>query len=443
MRADPSRSGGRRGKRLGYCPPGRPHPIAAVKPPALPWKDMQSWRKSFSALWVAEFMAIVGFSTSNPIVPLYLRELGVVDVARLNWWTGAISAAPAVTLAIFAPIWGSLADSYGRKLMLLRAMLGGTVLMGLLAATTSPWQVLVLKTLQGAVTGTVAAATVLVASMVPMEETGYRLGLLQMSVFLGSCVGPLIGGVVTDVAGCRVNFLMTSVLLGASAYVVSRHVEEDFSPKPRVGSVLRKALPDFSVLGADPALIVIFAIVFSVQLANGTAVPIMPLIVLHMTHGAPGVGSLSGLILGGSALAAALAAAVVGKVSARLGYGRALVLCVAGSSLLTIPQAFLRTPYALLVARLGSEFFLGGTMPSVNALIARLCEEGRQGATYGLSTSIAAIGMALGPAVGAAVATGLGYSSVFFVTSGILALAAASFAILGSKRATLGLAGGS
>ncbi len=39
-----------------------------------------------------------------------------------------------MALAIFAPIWGSLADSHGRKLMLLRAMIGGTVLLGLLAS---------------------------------------------------------------------------------------------------------------------------------------------------------------------------------------------------------------------------------------------------------------------------------------------------------------------
>ncbi|HTX71679.1 MAG TPA: MFS transporter [Rectinemataceae bacterium] len=403
---------------------------------------MHPWKKSFTALWIAEFLAIVGFSTSNPIVPLYLRELGVLDLTRLNWWTGAINAAPAITLAIFAPIWGSLADSRGRKLMLLRAMIGGTILVGLLAVTGAPWQVLVLKTLQGCVTGTVAAATVLTASMVPVEESGYWLGLLQMAVFLGNCVGPLFGGVVTDLLGCRVNFIMTAVLLGAAAFIVHGRVNEDFSPKPRSGGVLRNAMPDFGVVTAYPVLIGIFGIVFSVQLANGTAVPIMPLIVLHMTHGAPGVASISGLILGGGALTAALAAAIVGRVSTRIGYGRALVICVAGSALLTVPQAFMHSPFGILAFRLGSEFFLGGTMPSVNALIARICEEGRQGSTYGLSSSFSATGGALGPALGAAVATGFGYSSVFFVTSGILATAAAFYLGMSARRRALSLAGG-
>ncbi|HOX33701.1 MAG TPA: MFS transporter, partial [Spirochaetales bacterium] len=155
---------------------------------------MRSWKKSFSALWAAEFLAIAGFSTSNPILPLYLAELGVEDKAALNWWNGAITTAPAIALAVFAPIWGSLADRYGRKLMLLRAMVGGSILVGLCALTTAPWQVLVLKTLQGCVTGTVAAATVLTASIVPLAEAGYYLGLMQMAVYLGNSAGPLFGG---------------------------------------------------------------------------------------------------------------------------------------------------------------------------------------------------------------------------------------------------------
>jgi len=59
-------------------------------------------------------------------------------------------------------------------------------------------------------------------------------------------------------------------------------------------------------------------------------------------------------------------------------------------------------------------------MPSVNALIASLCDKDKQGSTYGLSSSIANAGAALGPAVGATLATVAGYPSVFFATSGIL-----------------------
>ncbi len=382
---------------------------------------MTAWKQSFGALWVAEFLAIAGFSTSNPILPLYLTELGIHDPASLNWWTGAINAAPAVALTIFAPIWGSLADGYGRKLMLLRAMIGGSVVMGLLVITNAPWQVLLLKTIQGCVTGTVAAATVLTASIVPEKEAGYRLGLLQMAIFLGGAIGPLFGGVVTDLLGSRVNFLLTALLLAAAAVVVARMVSEDFKAPVRSGSLLRKAMPDFGILAAVPALIPLFAVSFAVQLANGTASPIIPLVVLDMVKGEAGVGSLSGLILGSSAVTAALGAVLVGRVSARIGYGRALSVCVAGSFVFSLPQAFAGGPWQLLGSRAAMGFFLGGTMPSLNALIAGICERSRQGSVYGISSSVMSAGSALGPALGAFVATAFGYPAVFIATALVLA----------------------
>jgi DHA1 family multidrug resistance protein-like MFS transporter len=389
---------------------------------------MQTWKKSFYALWAAEFLAIAGFSTTNPILPLYLTELGIHDPALLNWWTGAINACPAIALAVFAPIWGSIADGYGRKLMLLRAMIGGALLLGLLALTNAPWQVLLIKILQGCVTGTIAAATVLTASIVPEEEAGYRLGLLQMSVFLGGAVGPLFGGVITDLLGSRVNFVATSLMLLVSAVVVARWVSEDFKPRPRTGSLLRNAVPDFGVFAASPALIPLFAVTFAVQLANTTAGPILPLVVLDMSKGGPGVGSLTGLILGATAITASIGAVLVGKVSLRIGYGRSLLICIAGSLVFTLPQAFARTPYQLLAFRALMGFFLGGTMPSLNALLAGLCERSRQGSVYGLSSSVQNAGAAFGPALGAFVATDFGYPAAFLTTGAILAATGAGVA---------------
>ena len=101
-----------------------------------------NWKKTFYAILTAEFLAIAGFATSMPIIPFYLQELGAKSVAEVNFWNGLIQTGAAITLAIFSPIWGSLADHYGRKKMLLRAMFAGSIVLGLLAFATSPWQVL-------------------------------------------------------------------------------------------------------------------------------------------------------------------------------------------------------------------------------------------------------------------------------------------------------------
>ncbi|MCX7774861.1 MAG: MFS transporter [Rectinemataceae bacterium] len=383
---------------------------------------MEQWRKSFNALMIAEFLAIVGFSTSNPIIPLYLRELGITDVASLNLWTGAINGASAFVMAMAAPIWGALADSYGRKIMLLRAMVGGAIIMGLLALTNAPWQVLLLKTIQGAITGTVSAATVLTASLVPAESLGYYMGLLQMAVFTGNSAGPMFGGFITDIAGSRMNFLATSVLLAGAAILVFRHVRETWIPTPRTGSVLRNAIPDLSLLNAKSPLRSIFIVVFVIQAANAMVGPIIPLVVLHLQKTAAFAGSISGLIIGVASLAGALGAVVTGKVSVRMGYDRALLACIGGAFLAYLPQGLVQSPWQLLVLRALSGFFMGGTMPTANALIGLRSRKERQGATFGMSSAISNSGASLGPVVGATVATLAGYQAAFFVTTLLLGM---------------------
>ena len=381
---------------------------------------MEAWVRSFNALWIAQLFAIIGFSTSNPIIPLYLTELGIRDPAALTWWTGAINGISSLALAIFAPLWGALADNYGRKIMLLRAMVGGSIIIGLLAATNSPWQVLFLKTLQGCITGTIAAATVLTASIVPASQVGYRLGLIQMAVFIGNSLGPMLGGMITDLAGARVNFLATAVLLAASAFIVLKNVKEEFVPVPKTKSIFRNAIPDFSVLASSGELFPLMVVIFFIQFSNSVVGPIIPLVVLDMTNALEGVGSLSGLIIGVASIGGALGSVLAGKISGKLGYGRVLLFCIAGAFLFYIPQGFATEPWQLVLLRFVSGFFMGGTMPTANALIALKAERKKQGAIYGLSSAMSSGGNAIGPAFGALAATMIGYPAVFFTTTILL-----------------------
>lgn len=383
---------------------------------------MEGWVRSFNALWIAELFAIMGFSTSNPIIPLYLTELGVHDPAALNWWTGAINGISSLALAIFAPMWGALADSYGRKIMLLRAMIGGSIIIGLLAITNSPWQVLLLKTLQGCITGTIAAATVLTASIVPASQVGYRLGLIQMAVFIGNSLGPMFGGLITDLAGARINFLVTAVFLAFSAFIVFKNVNEEFIPIPKTTSIFKNAIPDFSVLASNRELLPLMIVIFFIQFSNSVVGPIIPLVVLDMTNIMEGVGSISGLIIGVASIGGAIGSVLAGKISGKLGYERVLLVCIAGAFFFYLPQGFATQPWQLVALRFISGFFMGGTMPTANALIALRAERKKQGAIYGLSSAMSSGGNAIGPAFGALAATLIGYPAVFFVTTILLGL---------------------
>ncbi|GAB1482263.1 MFS transporter [Treponema sp.] len=362
--------------------------------------------------------------------------MGVRDPTQLKLFVGLIQSIPAISLAIFAPIWGSLADNYGRKIMLLRAMFGGTIVMVLQGFAVNPWQFLALRTLQGCITGTVGAATVLVASVSPDEERGYSLGLLQMAIFMGSSLGPMFGGYVSEAFGHRMNFFATAVLLFLGGLVVAYFATDDFEVPENRKSIRKSLIPDFSVLAKSKALWALIAVVAADQVAGSIASPFLPLYIKQFSKVASNAASDTGLVLGLGALSSAVAAVLVGKVSYRLGYQRTLVVCILGAAIFTIPQAFVQTTTQLLVFRMISSFFIGGTMPSVNALIALRTPRGSQGSIYGLRSSIASLGAAIGPVLGSTLALLAGYSSVFLGTGLVLALTGTAVLVFvrGRKR---------
>ena len=381
------------------------------------------WRRTLYAVGAGELLAVAGFNTSTPITPLFLQDLGVTDPARLNLLAGLVQALPSISLVFFSPIWGSIADNYGRKPMLLRAMFGGTVVMLLMGMVTAPWQLVVLKTIQGCITGTIAAATIMVASISPQEEVGYSLGLLQMAIFLGASLGPLIGGVIADLFGRRINFFATSLLLLAAGIVIARFAEDNFSPPERRKSIGASLLPDFRPLARSRALWSLMAVIAADQIAGSVVSPFLPLYIQQLSAEAAHIGSTTGVIIGLGAVASALAAIIVGRFSYRLGYRRVLIVCMTGAALFTIPQAFVRTSFQLLLLRMASCFFVGGNLPSANALIAQRIEPGKQGSIYGISSSIASGSNAIGPVIGASIALAGGYGPVFLTTAGIMAAA--------------------
>jgi DHA1 family multidrug resistance protein-like MFS transporter len=361
----------------------------------------------------------------------------VTDPLALKLYVGLIQSLPAISLAIMAPIWGSLADSYGRKPMLLRAMFGGVAIVALQGLVTSPWQLLVLRTIQGCLTGTVAAATVLVASATPKEEIGYSLGLLQMAIYLGGSLGPMLGGFVSDAYGHRVTFFVTAALLFVSGLIVWRFTDDEFVPPANRKSMLRSLAPDFSSLSRSKVLWTLLAVVAADQVAGTIASPFLPLFIQGISRDASRVASNTGLILGLGAVASAAASVIVGKFSYRIGYQRVLMICMIGAAVFTIPQAFAPSPGILLALRLASSFFIGGNMPAVNALITMRTESGKQGSVYGLRTTVASASGAIGPAIGASIAVSLGYGAVFFATGAILAIAGLSTVAYARRGVTL------
>jgi MFS transporter, DHA1 family, multidrug resistance protein len=367
------------------------------------------------AVWIAQMVSGMAFSFILPFIPLYLETLGVQGIASVAQWAGLISASTAVSMTVVQPIWGNLADRYGRKPMVLRSMLGGWIVIGLMGFVTSPEQLLVLRFLQGSITGVVAASTALVATTTPKARLGFTLGMMQVALFVGNSAGPLIGGLISDTLGYRAAFFGASVLLFAAGVIVFIFVHEEFTP-PAKGQPRPGIVAGSRALLASPAFAVVVGVVFLIQLAGVIVGPVLTLFVAELA-GRENAATTAGVVLAGTGVVSALSAVAFGRLSDRIGHTPILLFCLLGAAVAYFPQSLVTATWQLLGLRMLLGVFIGGLMPSANALVAARVPLERRGSAFGLTAMAGSLANGVGPLSGAAIATQFGIRAVFVATS--------------------------
>ncbi len=198
---------------------------------------MERWKINLYTLWVTQVIALMSFGFGLPFLPFYIQELGIVDPAQISFYTGLSSTIPAATMVISAPIWGLMADRYGRKLMLMRAMFAAIFIIGAMGLVTNIGQLLILRALQGIFTGTITASMAFVSANTPENKMSSALGFMTSSNFIGYSIGPVMGGIMAENLGYRFCFLSGGGLMIVSMLLVGFLVKEDKSTYgPRIGN---------------------------------------------------------------------------------------------------------------------------------------------------------------------------------------------------------------
>ena len=381
----------------------------------------EGWQRNLVALWIGQTMIMVAFSFFFPFIPLYVQTLGVAGDDEAAQWAGLITAAAAVSMSVAQPIWGNLADKWGRKPMVIRSMVSGAIITALMGFATSPMQLLVLRFVQGSLTGTVAAANALVATSTPKPRLGFALGVMQMAVFMGSSIGPLGGGLIADAFGYRSSFYAASGLMAAATVVVVVFVREEFT-RPQEDVARPGIWRESRSLMALSIFPILVGVVFMIQLGAVIVSPVLSLFIAEL-QGEQDAATAAGIVLGLTGAVSAASALVIGRYSDRIGHKVILPICLLGAAVTYFPQALVAQVWQLAVLRMLLGAFLGGLMPSANALVAALVPREKRGAAFGLTAAASSFANAVGPLSGALVATTLGMRAVFVATGALFFLA--------------------
>jgi MFS transporter, DHA1 family, multidrug resistance protein len=366
---------------------------------------------------VAEFTAIFGFAFAFPFLPLFLRrDLGIQTDQALAFWSGIVAGASGFSMAIASPIWGMLADRFGRKPMLIRAMLGGGVSVGLMGLAQSALQLTGLRLVQGAASGTVASATALVAAETPRTHVAWALGILSSSVALGSAVGPTVGGLASGRLGLRTVFVGGGVLLLLSSLPVMLVVRESSQRRTRA-----RATNTLEALRArGPGTLRALGVLISAQaLMQASFSACQQLIILRILQLAPGTAStVTGIAFGAAGIATAVASVTYARALRRSGFRRLTAIAAFLLAVVTAGVAVPTSIVAVVAIFVLASFLFGALTPALASMIGLEAPSEVAASIFGVSASAFAIGFGVGPLLAGLTASAAG------VPAGLLLAAA-------------------
>jgi len=382
---------------------------------------VEKWKRNLFILYVGQFLAMASMSCVTPFLPLYLQQMGVTDHDEVLLWSGLIFSANMVTAFIFSPIWGRLADRHGRKVMLIRSGLGMAITVTLLGFATSPVHLLLLRLVNGMISGFSPAAVALIATNTPKERSGYALGTLHSGTVAGTICGPLIGGFMADILGFSAVFFYLGCSIFIATLIVIFGVRENFVKKETTEQKT-DFRQDFKKIVSRKPIGPLFVSAAMIRAAMTGALPLIPLYVQQLATSQENVVVLAGATSAAMGLANMIFAPQLGKLGDKYGSHRIFLFSVFGAVLFSIPQAFVSHLWQLIALRFCTGACLAGMMPSVNTLIRHYAPEGMESRTYSYVSCSLFLGGMLGSLGMGVIASWFGISMIFICSAVLLLL---------------------
>ena len=384
---------------------------------------METWKRTVYISLVCVFCTAFGVSQLAPILPLYFHDLGVQTPEAMSLWSGLATGATYIIVCLAAPFWGRVADQKGRKITLIRSSFGMALCNVLIAFQTTPEGVVLIRLIQGLVSGFYSASITLIASESPIERTGWALGLLASANLAGSLIGPLLGGYIADTVGIRNDFIIVGALMGLAGVLATIFIHENYVPQPNPEKLslrkLKEQIPEFNSIVALCVASFIYAIcIMSLQ----------PVISVYIKGIVPSdtenLAFIAGAVFSAMGIAQLMSSSPLGKLVDKIGPRKVLVVSLIYVGILNIPQAYVSDVYQLAIIRFLQGFGLGGMLPALNTYLSSKTPREFTGQVFSYNQSCLFFGYFLGSVGGASLMAWLGFTTLFWVSGGLFIISA-------------------
>lgn len=380
---------------------------------------MKLWKRNLFVCWVGCFITSISLSQIAPLLPIYIKNLGINNPAKIASYSGLAFGITYIISAIFSPIWGSAADKIGRKPMLLRASFGMAFVIGAMGYAKSVNILILLRLLQGTITGYITACTTLIATQTTKENAGAALGTLSTAGVAGSLFGPIVGGFIESNFGFKNVFL----IIGSSLIIVFLttliFVKENFEKNEK--SILKikdvwKAIPQKSLT------IISFFTYFIMSVGLYSVEPVITVYISELSGNIKNLSLISGLAFSISGLANIISAPKLGRLCDKIGVEKVMLVSLIISGLLFIPQALVKNISQFITLRFLLGLTMGGLVPAVNILVKKITPNSLTGRMFGINIAAGYLGVFSGSILGGQITAFAGVRWVFIMT-GVLLLA--------------------
>lgn len=361
---------------------------------------------------------------SLPYWPLYISTLGNFSALEIRYWSAAIYIAPFVSSIFFSPLWGKFGDKYGYKTMIMRACVGLFITQTLILFVSDVFLIFIIRFLQGALAGFIAAAQTWALDTGPTEKRGMIMGKLQSSIAIGNLLGPLAGGLIAMWAGYQSMFSISSVICFLITVVFYFVLQDSAKPTKTDSDTTPKKV--FKSLFALQKNIIFFLL--AILLTQTASSMVTPIFALFVTETLKGNDMTIGVLHAATALMIFICAPIWGKFLDRFKDKKnqipnTLVTVLFISGILQIIHAYAHTAISVFIIRLLWGVCLGAILPILIRLLVDNSQKTEKGLMIGFGYSANKCGSLAGILLGALIEAKFGYTSSFLMNGSLYFLA--------------------